>query len=435
VSPAPSIRLRTRRLGAVAALLTVASLVTTPAIASVQAPRPTGAATSGKTLAQAPKALQAAVRAALDPGSTLGGPSQQAELTPSDSIGFDFGWSVDISGSTAVVGAPFCNHGTCPGGVYVFVNSGGVWSQQAKLTDPDGLEMDAFGQNFALSGSTLVVGVPIKNQAAGVAYVFVRSRGIWSQPAELTASDAAAADHFGWSVAVSGSTIVVGAFGKNANTGAAYVFVKAGGVWSQRAELTAADGASGDEFGWSAAVSGSTAVVGAALRNNATGASYVFVRSGGVWSQQAELTASDGVANDSFGFRVAISGPTVVVAAPYKDTDTGTAYVFARSGGVWSQRAKLTASDGKLRDDFGWSVDVAGPTVVVGAPFKDAQNAGAAYVFVNSGGVWSQVAKLTASDAAAYDQFGNSVALDRSTAVFGAPGHGSQGAAYVFVNV
>ena len=436
MSPTSSVRLSVRRLSAIAAVLTMAGLIAMPAAiasVSVRAPRSIGVSASRKTLAQAPRALQAAVRAELGP--TSAGASQQAELTPSDGIGFDFGWSVDISGSTAVVGAPFCNHGSCPGGVYVFVNSGGVWSEAAKLTDPDGLEMDAFGQQIALSGSTLIVGVPIKNQAAGVAYVFVRSGGIWSQQAELTASDAAATDHFGSSVAVSGSTILVGAFGKNANTGAAYVFVNARGVWSQRAELAAADGASGDEFGWSLAVSGSTAVVGALLKNSATGAAYVFVRLGGVWSQQAELTASDGVASDSFGFRVAIAGPTVVVASPYKDTDTGAAYVFARSGGVWSQRAKLTASDGALRDDFGWSVDVAGSTVVVGAPFKDPQNAGAAYVFVNSGGVWSQVAKLTASDAAAYDQFGNSVALDRSTAVFGAPGHGSQGAAYVFVNV
>jgi hypothetical protein len=176
-------------------------------------------------------------------------------------------------------------------------------------------------------------------------------------------------------------------------------------------------------------------MVGSFGKNAKTGAAYVFVRSGGVWSQQAELTSSDGVAGDSFGFRVALSGLTAVMSTPYKDTDTGAAYVFARSGGVWSQRAKLTASDGGLRDDFGWSMDVAGPTVLVGAPFKDAQNAGAVYVFANSGGVWSQVAKLTATDADAYDQFGNSVALDRSTAVFGAPGHSSQGAAYVFVNV
>jgi hypothetical protein len=381
------------------------------------------------TLAQAPTDLQAAVR------TTLGGPTEQEELTPADSTGYTFGWSVDISGSTAVVGAPFCFHTSCPGGAYVFVRSGEVWIQQAKLVDPEGLEMDAFGQQLALSGSTLVVGVPAQNEGKGAVYVFVRSGGIWTQRATLTASDGVVGDQFGWSMAISGSLLVVGANGKDGFTGAAYVFVRSGGVWTQRAKLTASDGAPGDRFGWSVDLSGSTAVIGALHKDSDIGAAYVFVRSEGIWTQHAELAPSDGTAGDLFGFRVALSGPNLVVTTPYKDTDTGAAYVFANSGGVWSEQAKLTASDGSTQDDFGWSVDIFGPTVVVGAPFKDPQNAGAAYVFVNSGGVWSQLAKLVPSDATAYDEFGNDVGLYRSTAVIGAPGHGSQGAAYVFVNV
>jgi len=443
MGPASSVRLRVRRLGAITALLTVGGLIATPAsIASVSvgAPRAPGRAVqapqaSRKTLARAPKALQAAVRATLGPRSTLAGPSQQAELTPSDGTANDFGWSVDISGSTAVVGAPFCFQTSCPGAAYVFVRSGSIWTQQAKLTASDGLNGDEFGFNIAISGSTVVVGVDVKNQAAGVAYVFVRSGTIWSQQAELTASDGVAYDHFGVSVAISGSTTVVGAFGRNSFTGAAYVFVRSGTIWSQQAELTASDGAASDEFGWSVDISGSTAVVGALLKNNATGAAYMFVRSGTIWSQRAELTASDGAASDSFGFRVAISGPTVLVAAPYKDSNTGTAYVFVRSGTIWSQQAELTASDGTAGDYFGWSVAISGSTAIVGAIDKGPKHAGAAYVFVNSGGIWSQLAELTASDATAYDVFGYSVSLYRSTLVVGAPGHGSSGATYVFVNV
>jgi hypothetical protein len=198
------------------------------------------------------------------------------------------------------------------------------------------------------------------------------------QQAELTASDGASGDQFGWSVAISGSTAVVGADTPN-GTGAAYVFVRSGTTWSQQAELTASDGTSNDEFGRSVAISGDTAMVGAHAKNSATGAAYVFVRSGTTWSQQAELTARDRRAGDFFGNRVAISGSTVVVGAPFKNSATGAAYVFVR-GTTWFQQAELTASDGVSGDFFGGSVAISGRTAVVGAPFKNSAT-GAAYVF------------------------------------------------------
>jgi hypothetical protein len=317
----------------------------------------------------------------------------------------------------------------------VFVRSGGIWSQQAILTPSDGSANDLFGQYLAISGSTVVVGVPAKNSNAGVAYVFVRSGSIWSQQAELAASDGAAGDYFGWSVAISGSAMVVGAIGKNSFTGAAYVFVRSGSIWSQQAELTPSDGSFGESFGSSVTISSSTVVVGAIGKNLNNGAAYVFVRSGSTWSQQAELTASDPTGTDYFGTSVAISGLTVLVSAPYKDSTTGAAYVFVNSGGIWSQQAELTASDAAAGDYFGWSVSIFGSTAVLGSPQKGPQHAGAAYVFVNSGGIWSQLTKVTPSDTSAKDHFGWSVSLYRSTAVIGAPGHGSNGTAYVFVNV
>ena len=124
-------------------------------------------------------------------------------------------------------------------------------------------------------------------------------------------------------MAISGSTAVVGARGKNSFTGAAYVFARSGTTWSQQAKLTAADAAANDNFGYSVAISGSTAVVGAPVKNSETGAAYVFVRSGTAWSQQAELTASDAAANDRFGWSVAISGSTVVVGASGKNPTPG----------------------------------------------------------------------------------------------------------------
>jgi hypothetical protein len=266
--------------------------------------------------------------------------------------------------------------------------------------------------------------------------VFARSGGVWSQQAQLTASDGASNDEFGLSVALYGSAAVVGAPARNSSTGAAYVFARSGATWSQQAQLTASDGASGDQFGASVAVYGSTTVVGAPTRNSSTGAAYVFARSGGVWSQQTELTASDGQGGDEFGWSVALYGSTAVVGAPQSRAAlNGAAYVFGQSGSAWSQQAKLTASDGQAGDAFGSSVAIYGSTTVVGAWAHNSQT-GAAYAFARSGPDWSQQSELTASDAASGNAFGRSVALYGSTALIGAYGNNTHtGAAYAFTNV
>src|SRR6266498_4582739 len=209
-------------------------------------------------------------------------------------------------------------------------------SQEAKLTAGDAASGDQFGAAVGISGETAVVGAPVDDTAAGPnagsAYVFVRSGTGWSQQAKLTASDAAAGDIFGFSVAVTGDTVVVGASGDNMLAGSAYVFVRSGTGWSQQAKLTASDAASGDRFGAAVGISGDTAVVGAQFGDTIAGSAYVFVRSGTSWSQQAKLTASDAAAFDFFGAAVAISGDTVVVGALADDTDAGSnagsAYVF-----------------------------------------------------------------------------------------------------------
>jgi hypothetical protein len=166
---------------------------------------------------------------------------------------------------------------------------------------------------------------------------------------------------------------VVGAYGKNSSTGAAYVF----GLPSQQARLTASNPAANSNFGVSVAISGSTAVVGADTRSSKTVAVYVFVRSGSTWTQQAKLTASDGAANDFFGVSVAISRSTAVVGADGKNASTGAAYVFTRSGSTWSQQAELTASGGAGGDEFGFSLALSGSTAVVGAPFKNSSTGAA----------------------------------------------------------
>jgi hypothetical protein len=414
-------------LGLAAALLTTHPGFASAAPTASHRARPA----SEMSLAQAPVGLQAAVRATLGTPTPAIGPGLQAELAAPDGATSDaFGWTVALSGSTAVLGAP----GKLPtGAAYVFVRSGSIWSQQAELTASDGTQFDAFGGSVAISGSTAVVGAPDRNSFTGAAYVFVRSGSVWSQQAELTASDGASIDYFGVSVGISGSTVVVGAEGKNSFTGAAYMFVRSGTVWSQQAELTASDGAQQDSLGHSVAISGSTAVVGAYAKNHSTGAAYVFLRSGSVWSQQAKLTASDGARGDYFGWSVAVSGSTAVAGAFARNADIGAAYVFLRSGSVWSQQAELTASDGAQDDAFGFSVAIAGSAAVVGLSPSNS-NPGAAYVFLRSGTAWSQKGKLTAFDGGSNDAFGHAVAISRSTMLVGAYGHDSStGAAYVFV--
>ena len=269
-----------------------------------------------------------------------------------------------------------------------------------------------------------------------------------------TASDAAVADGFGDSVAISGDTQVVGA-PRDDNTGrdsgSAYVFVlNQGGVnsWGQVRKLTASDAAEGDKFGVSLSISGDTVVVGALHNDDAgdsSGSAYVFGRNQGGqdnWGQVQKLNAVDAAVGDLFGTSVSISGDTIVVTALLDDDvgdGSGSAYVFERSqGGVdnWSQVRKLTAADGTAGDEFGVSVAISGDTVVVGSSVDDdaGDRSGSAYVFSrNQGGVdnWGQAQKLTASDASTGDEFGRSVAVHQKTLVVGAY-LDNLGSAYVF---
>jgi hypothetical protein len=388
--------------------------------------------------------------------------SQQAYLKASNTGVNDlFGTAVAVSGDTVVVGAPQENSSTTgvnstpnesagySGAVYVFVRSGTAWSQQAYLKASNTGVNDLFGTSVAVSGDTLVIGAPDEDSSttgvnstpnnsatdSGAAYVFVRSGTLWSQQAYLKPSNTGAGDDFGYSVAMSGNTLVVGAYGEDSSTtginstsnesalgsGAAYVFVRSGTVWSQQAYLKAFNTGAGDGLGFSVAVSGDTVIAGAVWEDSSTmgvdstpnnsatdsGAAYVFMRSGTVWSQQAYLKPSNTGAGDDFGGSVAVSGDTVVVGAYGEDSSTtgvnstpnesasssGAAYVFVRSGTVWSQQAYLKASNTGENDRFGVSVAVSGDTAVVGAHSEDSgttgvnstpndstPNAGAAYI-------------------------------------------------------
>jgi hypothetical protein len=321
---------------------------------------------------------------------------QQAKLTALDpASGDQFGLGVAISDDTVIVAAPGDDDaGTDSGSAYVFVRSGTAWTQQAKLTALDAVAGDQFGSWVAMEGDTAVVGAAGDDDggdASGSAYVFVRVGSTWTEQAKLTAADAAAGDAFGTAVSISGDTVVVAARLDDgiggADFGAAHVFTRSGTVWSSQAKLTALDGAALDEFGTSVSISGNTVLVGARFDDDGgdrSGSVYVFVRSGINWSQQAKLTASDAAPISSFGVSVAVTGHTAVIGAfetNQTGTGSGSAYLFARTGSVWSERQMITASDAQAGELFGNSCSIAGDTVLIGARSNIPQNPGSAYVF------------------------------------------------------
>ncbi len=264
----------------------------------------------------------------------------------------------------------------------------------------------------------------------------------WSEEQKLTPGNGALSLA---SVAVSGNTAVVGSYEDDFN-GAAYVFVRSGSTWIQQQKLTASDAEQKDRFGWSVAVNGDTAVVGAIFDDDGqtdSGSAYVFGRSGTTWMEQQKLTAKDGTWMDGFGHSVAVSSDTVVVGVANDDEaggQSGSAYVFVRSGTTWTEQQKLGASDGGSLTLFGQSVAVSGDgdTVIVGAPGHayGSGKPGAVYVFVRSGSTWAEQQKLTPKNAAGGDFFGESVSLSRDTIIASANGDGhagaKSGAAYVF---
>ena len=324
---------------------------------------------------------------------------------------------------------------------------------------------DELGRSVSISGDYLIAGAPNEDDLGldrGAVYIYSRDYGAtdaWAVIGKRIASDAADSDSFGHSVSISGDYFVVGAPNKDglgADEGAAYVFYRNQGAddaWGEAVILTASDAAAGDSFGHSVSISGDYVVVGANRKGGGgtdRGAAYVFNRNypnPDDWGEVAKLTASDTADGDRFGSSVSISGDYVTIGAPYKDdigVDEGAVYVYDRNLGgtdAWGQVLTLTASDAAAGDEFGFSVAIDGDYVVVSAPNKDGTGTdeGAAYVFDrNQGGTdaWGEVLTLTASDAEDSDYFGSSVSIAGDYILVGAPdedGTGTdQGAAYVY---
>jgi hypothetical protein len=340
----------------------------------------------------------------------------------------------------------------------VFVRSGGVWTEQQVLLASDGAAEEFFGYSVAISGDTMAVGAihdGVDDDQRGSVYVFVRSGDTWVEQQELFDPEGVRFEQFGQAVAVDGDTIVVSAYcatiaGAGCQ-GAILVFARDGGVWGEPQKLTASDGAGGDRLGMWVAIEGDTIVTGSRLHDVGDqvgqGEAYVFVRSGGVWTEHQLLLAGDGAAGHGFGFSGELDGDTLVIGAPFHNfggpSVRGAAYVFTRSDGTWTQRQTLIASDGAETDEFGSAAVVEGDTLVVGAESRDVGdhvNQGSIYLFTRTGETWTEAAVLAAADGGAGDDFSFSTALSGRTVIVGAPRHDvggavDQGSATVFTGL
>ena len=394
-----------------------------------------------------------------------------------------FGRSVAVSGDTIVVGADREDSGTTgvnstpdesaidAGAAYVFVRSGEAWVQQAYLKPSNTGEGDGFGRSVAVIGDTIIVGADREDSSttgvnsvandeagdSGAVYVFERREGIWTQQAYLKASNSGAGDRFGYSVAIEGDTLVVGARAEDSGTngvnteadesasdsGAAYVFVRSEDSWVEQAYLKGSSLQSDDDFGRTVAISSDTVVVGAQgddsastginstplIESNAagrnSGAAYVFVRNEGRWTEEAYLKAHNTRQGDGFGIAVAVSAGTVIAGAYSQNRgeyDSGAAYVFERDDGIWKQRGFLQAGNRSEDASFGISVALSGDMAVIGAVEEDggSSGSGAAYMFVRSDGSWTEQAYLKAASPGSSDRLGNAVSLSGHTIVAGA---------------
>jgi hypothetical protein len=417
----------------------------------------------------------------------------KAKLSPGGKEGEAAGLSVALSadGNTALVGAP---DGEVAGGiVWVFSRSGSTWQKSGELTMPaaeseagecaegsedeplEGSNECGFGSSLALSanGDTALIGAPRQGaevparhpevpgetediSQAGAVWVFTRSEAGWTAAAELTNPEAAAKDHFGRSVALSGDgeTALIGAPAQHAGHGRAWVFTGSGSSWAAQGGALAGAGEQGEgHFGRSVALSGDgrVALVGAPGDSGYIGAAWVFEYTGSVWQERGpKLTGGGEVSDGRFGYSVALSedGSTALVGARADEERRGAAWVFARSAWTWLEQGPKLVGDGEEDEEFGYSValSVSGDSAIVGAPHAATtptganhpiQGRGSAWLFERSGTSWSAARQFEGGVMeSGRARFGTSVAMspdDGETVLVGGPNEGGKGgAAWVF---
>ena len=425
----------------------------------------------GVLAAPALNPARAAPSAATAPPLRLGA-VQTSTLIPDDPENLaEFGYSVSISGGLAVVGSrnadPDRGDGLLlgAGAAYIFALTGSGWVQEARLIPSDAQPSDTFGVSVAIDGQTVVVGATGvddgREKNVGAAYVFSRDGTTWKQKAKLVPPDPMEDDAFGTSVAIDGITIVVGANSKDIysipDAGAAYVFIKRGGSWDQKAILLPFEPSPGGYFGGSVDVDGSRIIVGATEANlfgePGPGSAFIFKGGGNSWQPEVKLSLDKGRQGDFFGHAVAIEGNTAAVSAIFRDpdlgfgrvTNAGSVLVYRRDGSNWMLQAELSPADAEPFAHFGQSVALGTGALAVGADGKSQEGfaeAGAVYLFTRKGAEWLTPIKVVADIVAEEDGFGKSVALSGERMIIGANGRDAgdkigsgQGYAYKLTSV
>ena len=397
--------------------------------------------------------------ATLNAGAGLtpaGAQCELAKLVASDGAeGDEFGYAVAISGDILVIGAQADDdNGVNSGSAYVFRHDPGppgAWIEEQKLLASDGKTEDWFGCSVAIADDTIMIGA--RGAPCGSVYVFrydLGPPGGWVQDQKLPGPCPPYGDLFGFSVGIAGDIAMIGAPFEDYGTfaGAAHAYRYDGSDWIETQRLQPSDSAEYDQFGASVAISGDTAVIGTSPDvPEACGWAYIFRYDPGppeAWVEEQKLLASDGAAQDGFGWLVDISGNAALIGACGDDDngdDSGSAYVFRYDPGPpegWVEEQKLLASDGTAGDYFGRGGAISGDTAVLGAPcaYYTPLGPGSAYVFQYVGSSWVEEAKLQASDGIVGDQFGGSAVISGDTVVIGAfrdDDNGERsGSAYVF---
>ena len=360
------------------------------------------------------------------PAPAMTEPCELARFTNTDG---SFGRSVALSDHLAAVrGSAASGHE-----VIVFEREGAAWMEVDRLIPADPYAHSDFGFSIAIDGEAILVGAPGDHcgigHATGSAYLFRRQGGLWQQEAKLMASDPAISDCFGIAVALRGDRLLIGSSFNNESgfeSGAAYLFQDVGNGWEEEVKLQGDDTEAGDMFGYSLALGDQMLLIGALGHNSsayASGAAYVFRHKAGQWRQTAQLAASDGAAFDQFGMAVAFQDNLALVGA-FCAQNRGAAYVFRHDGDSWSEEARLAASDGVEGAFFGVTVALAGDLALVGAPdsWEAGEPTGAVYIYEDNGGAWIQSHKVLGGDSIAGDSFGEDLATHGEFAMIGAPG-------------
>lgn len=350
----------------------------------------------------------------------------------------NWGHSVDISGTTLIAG--YTSYVGNNGGVFILEQKGKKWDLVVQFKTPGNNTRDWFGHAVAIDGDIAVVsayehggkkpvaGGPL-GEGPGRVYVYQRVKG-WVEMAKLTGEGIQNNDRFGYSVDISGNTLVAGTPFHNEEKGAVYVYTLDGKQWKQQAKLQADDGAVKNRFGWDCAVSENTIVVGAPLAAapaRLSGAAYIFKRQGDAWVQVAKVTPEDGDGGDSFGVSVDVSKSRIIVGANKDENEvnkrgSGSAYIFQGVGDAYTQEAKLTSDEPQEGAGFGLTVALDVNRALVGAPSTDTKrgdDSGAAYAFLKVGADWVLQARVIPEKGqdegqglTSGDNMGSAVAID-----------------------